>query len=121
MANFEIRDATRADLLQWYEGPPPVSMRAQVLDVRGKILAVWGIQSTKGQLIGFASMKPEVKGMKKAIVAGIKKAKELLRDYPYVVAFADKSEPTAESFIQHIGFRHQGSSQHGEVYVWQIS
>jgi len=119
MTKFEIRGADKIDLRRWFGGElPPVSMRAQVLDIEGELVGIWGVQFFKGQMLGFTKFKDAAKVHKRAMVAMVKSARKMLQEYPYVIAFADKDEPTADGFIRHIGFQYAGSSPQGEVYEW---
>ena len=119
MRKIELRDATKEDVHRWYKGPPPVSMRAQVLDVDGEIMAIWGVQNTNGDMVCFSHIKPEARLLKREVVKGIRMLRKLLQEYPHVIAFASKDEPTSEAFIRHVGFAHVASSSQGEIYLWE--
>lgn len=114
----ELRDATPGDIKRWYNGPPPVSMRAQVLEVDGELLAIWGVQSTQGEVVCFSTIKPEARVLKREVVKGIRMMRKLLQQYAQVIAFATEAEPTSENFIKHVGFVYAGESAHGRVYSW---
>jgi hypothetical protein len=119
MTKFEIRRADKIDLRHWFEGDlPPVSMPAQVLDVGGELVGIWGVQFFSGQMLCFSRFNAVAKANKRAMVAVVKSARKMLQEYPYVIAFADKDEPTADGFLRHTGFRYAGSSPQGEVYEW---
>ena len=119
MKSYDIHYATKEDLMRWYKGKlPPVSVRAQVLEIDGEIEAIWGVQLSKGDVVAFSTVNEKARGDKRAILACVRASKELLQKHPHVIAYADKDEPTADAFIRHCGFVHVGSSNRGEVYLY---
>jgi hypothetical protein len=119
MRSYDIRFATEDDLRRWHDGAlPPVSVRAQVIEIDGKLEAIWGVQLTKGNIVAFSIVNKRVRDDKRAVIACMRNFRELLKSHPHVVAYADGNEPTADAFIKHAGFTYAGSSNLGEVYIY---
>ena len=118
-SDFKIRPATQKDVEDWYGKTPLLSMRAIAGELEGKVVAIGGVYRDKGAIVGIAGLKEEMRPRLRDIARMVKEGKKIIQDYPVVVAFADKNEPTADSFIRHLGFEHCGSHELGEVYVCQ--
>lgn len=119
MTNCDTRIATPEDIHRWFGGPPPVSLRAIVVEIDGKLEGICGVQSVRGGVTCFSTLSVKCRQHKRAVVLGVRLLRKVLRDYQYVIAYATKDEPTADAFIRHVGFRHLGSSIEGEVYCYE--
>ena len=119
MTRHEIRVATKEDLFRWFKGPPPCSSRSLVLEIDGELEALCGVQTSRGEIVAFSHINPKARANKRILVEGLKKFRELVQQHRCVVAYADANEPTAPFFLEHVGFRHVGTSRLGEVYLYE--
>lgn len=115
---FTIRPATAADLLAWYGTPPAYTVTALVGELEGKVVAIGGVYRDTNAVVGIAGATQEMRQRKKDVIHMIRAVKELLQKYPVVIAFADRNEPTADSFIRHLGFEYVRPTPQGEMFVW---
>lgn len=96
-----VRYATEEDLHQWYGGPPPFTMRAAVLEVGGRVLAVGGVGPSIDHMQVFCEVAPEAR--RRGFELG--RLAVLVRDmikFP-VFALQNCSEPTAERLLRWCG------------------
>lgn len=117
-SELNIRPATAADLEEWYGTGQRNSFKGIVGEVDGEVVAIGGVYRSQGLMIGIAGLRPHVRHRKKDAVRFARAGQKVLQGYPFVVAFADKDEPTAEGLIKHLGFEHRGSTEIGEMYLW---
>lgn len=117
----EIKPATEAEYAAFYGAAPERSTRAFVAMLEGVPIAIAGVYRDTNYLVAFSQMKDEMRPLKKDIVrlARANMAAIAARGEP-VIAFANKDEATAPHFLERLGFRHEGSSVHGEVYSWAV-
>lgn len=116
-SKFVIRPATWEDIIQWYGEASPYTMRALVGVLDGRIVAIGGVYRDANAIVGIAGATPEIRARKKDVVRMIRAVKEILQNYPVVLAFADKDEPTADSFIRHLGFEYVRPTPTGDLYA----
>lgn len=115
-----IRPATRADLEQFYEGRIPVSMRAHVLDVGGKILGVGGLYFESGYTVAFSHITDELRAHRKWIVKGARYLQRLIEQEPgTVLAVASPKEKTSEHLLQRLGFEQARQTPNGMLCVFR--
>jgi hypothetical protein len=111
-----IRPATAADLIAWYGAPPPYTVTALVGELEGKVVAIGGVYRDANAVVGIAGVAQEMRQRKKDLIRMIRAVKELLQKYPVVLTFADVKEPTADSFIRHLGFEYVKPTPQGDLY-----
>lgn len=116
-SEFVIRPATQEDLTQWYGSLPAYTTRALVGVLNGEVIALGGVYRDNNAVVGIAGLKPPMRGRRKDIVRMIRATKELLQNYPVVLAFADRNEPTADGFIRHLGFDYVRPTPIGDLYA----
>lgn len=120
MTNCKVRPATVEDLTTWFGGMPPYTCKAFVMEVDGKLEAMCGLKFAGGEVTCFSTLTKTARKHKRAVVEGVRLLRKELDKHEYVIAYATKDEPTAEGFIQHVGFRHVGTSFWGEeVYHYE--
>jgi hypothetical protein len=120
MTNCDVRPATAEDITAWFGGPPPYTCKAFVMEVDGKLEAMYGLKFAGGEVACFSTLTEVARKHKRAVVEGIRLLRKELDKHPYVVAYATKGEPTAEGFIRHVGFKHVGTAFWGEeVYCYE--
>ena len=113
----EVRPATREDLLRYFEKDrlgPSVKAIAGIVD--GRIVGVGGIAFMGGRPVAFCDLKDEARPYRKTLhKAALGILGEAKRRHRLIVAFIDRSEPTAERWIERLGFRHFD----GDTYMWR--
>jgi hypothetical protein len=120
MTSCEVRPATTADILRWYEGPPPFSCKAFVMEVDGNLEALWGLRFVNGEAACFSMLTTVAREQKRAVVQGIRLLRKMLQEHQDVIAYADRNEPTAKAFLEHVGFKRIGATIWGEeVYRYE--
>jgi hypothetical protein len=101
-----VRFATAEDLYAWYGGPPPMTMRAAVAEVDGRIVAVGGV----GRAIDHRQLFFEVADVarpRKLLLGRLAVKVRGMIDGP-VIAIQDENEPTAARLIEWAGMSHRG-------------
>lgn len=111
-----IREATRADLLAFYEedriGP---SFRAIVGIVDDKIIAVGGLAYKAGLVIAFCDLKPEARAYKHRLHrSAVRILNEAKRQHKYIYAEQNDEEPTARRWLERLNFR----QVEGNIWIW---
>lgn len=99
---IEIRPATRADFIRFYDRPPPMTMKALVA-VNGddEPVALGGYYLSDGRAVAFTDHKPG-KITKRDMVRGGRALLELFKKLSIdVVAVAKNGDATA---LKHFGF-----------------
>lgn len=115
-----IRPATQADLEQFYEGHIPVSMRAHVLELGGKILGVGGLYFDDGYTVAFSHLKDELRAHKKWIARGARYLQRVIAQEPgTVLALASPREKTSEHLLQRLGFEQARQTPNGMLCVFR--
>lgn len=115
-----IRPATRADLELFYEGRIPVSMRAHVIEVDGKILGVGGLYFESGYTVAFSHITDELRAHRKWIVKGARYLQRLIEQEPgTVLAIASPREKTSEHLLQRLGFEQARQTPNGMLCVFR--
>lgn len=117
-SEFVIRPATPEDVESWYGKKQRASMRAIVGELEGEIVAIGGVYREEGAMVGLVGVRHHVRHRRRDLALMAREGRKILQDYAFVVAFADKDEPTADGLIRHFGFEHHGSTKLGEVYLW---
>lgn len=113
-----VRNATQRDIEEWYDGKPPFSVRAVVGELDGEVVAIGGVYRDREVVVGIAGLKDVMRDRFKDVVRMVRAGQKIMQDYAYVVAFASEQEPTADSFIRHLGFQHLKRVENGEMYLW---
>lgn len=100
-----VRLATDDDVRAFYDGPLPLTVKAWVADLDGKVIGIAGMVYDHGMpAYLFAGMKPEMKRYKRTIVRASKMVLDAFRHVP-AGAFVDPKIPNARRFLEHLGFR----------------
>ena len=120
-SEFVIRPATQADIEKWYGKTPLFSVRAVVGELDGEVIAFGGVYRDTENIVGVSGLKEAMRGRKKDIVRLVRAARKILQEYPRVVAYASEQEGTADGFMKHLGFKHQGRTANGETYLWETT
>lgn len=120
MANMEIVPASAAQIREFFGEKPKQTVRAWLVMIDGAPVALGGFAYSGDYIVMFSDLKPDIRRYRKSIV---KAAKQIVREATSrhngaVIALADPNEPTAPSFLTHLGFLYAGSSPDGEVYQW---
>jgi hypothetical protein len=102
-----IRPATRADLVAFYgQGKLPLTARAVVGLVDGKIVGCGGVTDVDGLQMAFCDVIPEARRYKLALVkAAAAIVAEVKAEARFIFAEADPNEPGAVRWITSLGFR----------------
>lgn len=112
-----IRPATRADLETFYDGHIPMSMRAHVMLVDGKILGVGGLYDDQGSTVAFSQMRDELRAHKRLIAKGVRYLQQVLDSEPGVVlAVASLNEANSENLLEKIGFERVRNTPFGWLF-----
>lgn len=113
-----IRPATRSDVIEMCGGTFPDNIWAMAVDDEGDLLAIAGVRYSNPRMC-FGNIKPEIKKSPRTLVklARMVTAVVAESDVP-VYAIADKDEPTAPRFLEHVGFEYMMTSSDGEIYQW---
>ena len=102
-----VRYATAEDVLRWYGGPPPFSMRAAVAEVDGQLVAIGGIGLAGDHLQLFSSVA--LAG--RAHVVTLARLAHLVRGMIAgpVIALQDCAEPTSARLLEWCGLANRGN------------
>ncbi len=113
-----IRPATRDDIIEMCGGTFAENIWAMVAEDEGKVLALAGVRYSNPTMC-FGNIKPEMKKSPRTIIKLARMVTKVVdeSDMP-VYAIADKDEPTAPRFLEHVGFDYLMSSRNGEIYKW---
>ena len=98
---MKVRPATAEDLHQWYGGPPPMTMRAVVVDRDGEIMAVAGLCRAPNHVQIFSHIKDELRPHRMTMARTAAALRKMV-DGP-VIALQDKSEQTSARLLQWMG------------------
>lgn len=98
-----VRHATEEDLLQWYGGRPPFSMRAAVLVDAGQVVAIGGIGWATGHMQLFSQVSDAARPHKIALGRLAALVRSMIRGP--VVALQDCSEPTSGRLLSWCGLK----------------
>lgn len=115
---FVIRPATAKEVSDWY-GSIPFTTTAYAGLLNGRVVALFGIYRTPDTFVAFCRGGSDIRRRKKDVVRIVRFFKELLQNYPVVVAWADRNEPTSHSLIHHVGFEFVRSTDKGELFTWR--
>jgi len=113
-----IRPATQKDVEQWYGSRPLFGLRALVAELDGAVIAIAGVYRSGDNYVAVCGSTPEMRRRKRDVIAMIAESKKLFRHYPFVLAFQSEEEPTAESFLRHVGFSRVGRAPLGGLHIW---
>jgi hypothetical protein len=126
MADLTARQATRADIEDWYEGPSPGTVKAYVVLLDGRVAGIAGLvlPGLRGGKIAeaFSDMAAELAPYLRhpVVQAAIGRVIRLIRKSKFtVIAVADPNIPTSETLLQRLGAERVGRISDGEVYQWK--
>lgn len=112
---MKIRPATEADLLHWFPGGVPLTMRTMVLEHDGQLLAVGGVARQIGFHEAFSRVEPAARlipGARIALGRWAAKVADLIDATPgEVLAEQDPNEPTSPRLLAWCGFVRQANGQ----------
>ena len=117
-SEFVIRPATQEDVEAWYGVGQRKSLRAIVGVLDGEVIAIGGVYRDKEFMVGIAGLRKHMRHRKREAVLMAREGRKILQKYPFVVAFADKNEPTADGLIKHFGFEYLRDTEFGRMYLW---
>ncbi len=98
---MKVRYATAEDLHKWYGGPPPMTMRAVVVDNDGEIMAVAGLCRALNHIQLFSHIKDDLRPHKLTMARTAAMLRKMINGP--VVALEDCSEPTARRLLSWMG------------------
>lgn len=115
----EIRPATAADLVAYYGGPLPWTVRAWVADLGGDILGVVGMRPVYGATLVFSDIREDMRRYPVLIyrVARWAMEKAAERGLP-VMCLEDRQEETAPAFLTRLGWELAAENHEGRAYIW---
>lgn len=115
---IHMRQATAADLVEFYGKPHSFSCRAVVAVKDGRVIGVGGVYYYRRQVIAFSEVKPELLESKRDMVVASHATFDLIHrmDVP-VYALADDSLMHSAKTLEHYGFEHIGPEEN--VYMWE--
>ncbi len=117
---IEMRPATQADWLAWYNSLPPSRVRAWVIADGSALLAIGGLKygGPRETPCVFFALKAEARGLKKTIHKSVMTGlADVLHREPAVLAIRDENEATADRWLKRLGFVSTGLVlPQGEVY-----
>ena len=115
-----MRPATQADLEAFYEGAIPMTMRAFVVEVDGKVAGVWGVYDDQGRTVAFSQMRAELRDRKLLIFKCAKFLRDVIRETKEtVLAIASVKEPNSGRFLERFGFEFVSHTAAGPLYVFR--
>jgi len=107
----KVRPATRADLVPWFDGRIPMTMRAFVLEHEGRILAAGGVGDERPGNYAFSKVAPgarDLPGITQALGRLAVRVRAVIRESGEVLANQDPNEPTAPALLAWCGMEHLG-------------
>ena len=125
---LEVRQATAADVIEWYEGYPPATLRAWVAVLDGRVVGIAGVAYgglSKSRFVpeAFSEFKPELQPYLRSpqVQTAIRRVVKMIRTTrPGPIAYADSKHPGAERLLTRLGAVRIASSEQGEVYQWGL-
>ena len=115
---MEIRPARRSDVVALCGDTYRQSMKAIVVEHKGKPVGIAGVLRTSPAQC-FSAMDDILRTSPKTILKVAKALSELLDESQRpVFAIASEDETTAARFLTHIGFKYLTTTSQGEVYQW---
>lgn len=123
---LEVRPATQSDVREYYEGDPPISMRAWVAVLDGKVVGIAGVAygglaRVQDRPEAFSQFKPELEPYLTSapIRRAIRRVVKMIRETrPGPVAIASRKHPGAPALLARLGAQRIGSHELGEVFQW---
>lgn len=123
---LEVRQATAADVIEWYEGYPPATLRAWVAVLDGKVVGIAGVAYgglSKSRFVpeAFSEFKPELEPHLRSapVQRAIRRVVKMIRaTRPGPIAYASPKHEGSQELLKRLGFRRIGSCEQGEVYQW---
>lgn len=109
---MKVRPATRGDLVPWFSGTVPKTMRAFVLEHDGQVIAVGGVAEQKLFRIAFSRVAEGARDLPGAQIGLGRLAvrvRSLIHASGEVWADQDMSEPTSAGLLAWCGFVEQSS------------
>lgn len=113
---MEIRPIKAHDLVEQYGFSFPYSVRGFAAEHENRVVGVAGIMYCKPPQC-FSKLDDEIRKFPRAIVEAMKKIRKLLNDQTVpIYATPDVDEPSANTFLQHVGFV---ETKLKGVWIWQ--
>lgn len=106
---------TRRDFLDFFGKLPPQTIRGQVWDRDGELLAFAGYWLINGAAFVYSDIKPDIDVPQITIAREAIKFLADLHHHGVCVA----QDENAERFLKFLGWVYEGPSDEGEVYSWQ--
>ena len=115
----ELRIASVDDVVQWY-GKVPATMKAVLMLIDGKPVAIGGMMRKNGLNVAFMDMKPDASSAPFSVWKGTMKAMKEIISHSRMPVYAQVSEelPTAPAFLRRLGFVPVDEKE--EVMVCQV-
>lgn len=117
MAELVSREATAADLREFYAGRPHPTLRARVVELDGQIVGVIGLAREGHRAKYFSEFRPELRPYLKTMLC----LRTITASMAYVraskrpvFAIAQADEPDSHRILQRLGFEQFKD----EVYLW---
>ena len=113
---FTTRPATAADLEALYGHRPDKTVKALVAVYQDRVVAIGGVMIEPGAVYAFSDIAP---GTAYTPRAALRFAREVVRHAVSAGHVRAVSTTANEHFLNRLGFRHAGPSEHGDIYQWQ--
>lgn len=115
---MQVRRATRADIEAFSSVPHKPTMMAWAGEVGDKIVALGGLAFSNGRWVAFCDLDPEARKYKMTIARTAKRVFEEAErlGIRFIYADMDVSEPTAERWLESLGFRPDPRAP--QLYRW---
>lgn len=119
-SKVELSFATQADVEEFYGAPSFYSCRAVIARIDGEPVGLAGVYRVDKNMVVFTDIREGMRSRKKDILRASKMVESIMDRYPYVLAYADTEEETADSFGAHFNFMKNGLTLDGRPVMVRI-
>lgn len=112
-----VRAARPSDFEAFYGRRLPYTAWAWVAEQDGEVIGIAGYYVRDGWVQAFADMDDAMRMWPGTIMREAKKFMARLKSP--AACIASPAEKNAAGFLEHLGWRHIGTSAEGDVYAWQ--
>lgn len=113
------RPATSTDFHHLYGEAPARTIRAEVAEIDGVLVAIAGIAYGGERPLLFSRILPALRPHKRFIVRQARRFAEIARK-AHAIAIADCERPASARLLQATGAEKVADSSQGEAYAWPI-
>ena len=110
---IEVKNATAADIREYYGQNMPMTLKAEVFKIGDKIKGVFGIFRIGAQMVMFSDVKPELNLKSIPVLRSIKRMQKMAKESKLPV-LATSDELFGPDLLERMGFE----KVEGEIYVW---